>query len=178
VTDRVNGEATRNRLYPDAATLVARMASSPVLDGTANTFLSPSRKMLVMCGSSVSASPTFVLFDAVLAVPEGDVTMYDGSSSQWNQYSVGKIRGAGATAAQANTWAFDATTPGTSSLRAIGTLPAAVPGENAFVPGNFAYSPSQPEMNQIEAADKAHVARTSGGSTPGGGGGGSTGGGC
>jgi hypothetical protein len=37
-----------------------------------------------------------VLFDAVLGVPEGDVALYDGSSSQWNQYSVAKIQGAGA----------------------------------------------------------------------------------
>ena len=132
-----------------------------------------------MCGTSTSASPTFVLFDAVLGVPEGDITMYDGSSSQWNQYSVAKIQGAGASSSQASTWAFDAVTSGTSAARAIGTLPAAVPGENPFVPGNFVYSPSQNETNQIEAADKAYMAATQGGSTPGGGGGGgSTGGGC
>lgn len=178
VTDRVNGEASRNRLYPDRTTLVSRMAASPVLDGAAQAFLSPGRKMLVMCGTSTSASPTFVLFDAVLGVPEGDVAMYDGSSSQWNSYSVARIRQAGATAAQANTWAFDAPSPGTSLLRAIGTLPAPVPGENAFVPGNFAFAPAQSEANQAETADKAHMAATQGGSTPGGGGGGSTGGGC
>jgi 3-mercaptopyruvate sulfurtransferase SseA len=176
LTDRVNGEGTRNRLYPDQATLVARMSSSPVLNGTTNTFLSPGKKMLVMCGTSTSASPTFVLFDAVLAVPEGDITMYDGSSSQWNQYSAAKIQGAGASASQAAAWAFDAVTAGTSAPRAIGTLPAAVAGENPFVPGNFIYSPAQNEVNQIEAADKAYMAATSGGSAPGGGGGGSTGG--
>jgi 3-mercaptopyruvate sulfurtransferase SseA len=179
VTDRVNGEATRNRLYPDSATLISRMSSSPVLDGATNAFLSPGRKMLVMCGSSTSASPTFVLFDAVLAVPEGDITMYDGSSSQWNNYSGARIQAAGASATQAAAWAFDAVTSGTSATRAVGTLPAAVPGENIFVPGNFIYSLSQSEANQIEAADKAYMANTSGGgSTPGGGGGGSTGGGC
>jgi len=178
ITDRVNGEATRNRLYPDRTTLVSRMAASPVLDGVTNTFLSPGKKMLVMCGTSTSASPTFVLFDAVLGVPEGDITMYDGSSSQWNNYSVAKIQAAGASSAQAATWAYDAVTPGTSTPRAVGTLPAAVPGENPFVPGNFVYSPAQNEVNQIEAADKAYMAQTSGGSTPGGGGGGSTGGGC
>jgi 3-mercaptopyruvate sulfurtransferase SseA len=178
LTGRVNGEASRNRLYPDQATLVSRMASSPVLDGATNTFLSPGKKTIVMCGSSVSASPSFVLFDAVLAVPEGSISMYDGSSSQWNQYSVAKIKGAGATAAQASAWAFDATTPGTSLLRSVGTLPAAVAGENPFVPGNFVFSPSQAEMNQIEAADKAYMANTSGGGTTGGGGGTSTGGGC
>lgn len=180
ITDRVNGEATRNRLYPDRTTLVSRMAASPVLDGAAQTFLSPARKMLVMCGTSTSASPTFVLFDAVLGVPEGDITMYDGSSSQWNNYSVAKIRQAGATAAQANTWAFDAATPGTSLLRSVGTLPAAVPGENPFLSGLYAFAPTQDEANQAEAADKAHMAATQGGSAPGGGGGGggSTGGGC
>ena len=172
LTDRVNGEAARNRLYPDQATLVARMSSSPVADGSASAFLSPGKKTIVMCGSSTSASPSFVLFDAVLAVPEGSIAMYDGSSSQWNNYSVAKITAAGATAAQAGSWAFD------SGSRAVGTLPAAVPGENAFVPGNFVYSPSQAEANQIEAADKAYMANTSGGSGGGGGGGGTTGGGC
>jgi 3-mercaptopyruvate sulfurtransferase SseA len=180
LTDRVNGETTRNRLYPDRTTLVSRMTASSVLDGTAQAFLSPAKKMLVMCGTSTSASPTFVLFDAVLGVPEGDVMMYDGSSSQWNNYSVAKIRQAGATTAQAGTWAFDAASSGTSLLRAVGTLPAAVPGENPFLPGLYGFSPTQDEANQAEAADKAYMAATQGGNTGGGGGGGggSTGGGC
>jgi 3-mercaptopyruvate sulfurtransferase SseA len=178
VTDRVNGEATRNRLYPDRNTLVSRMASSPVVDGAAQTFLSPGKKTIAMCFTSTSASPTFVLFDAVLGVPEGDIMMYDGSASQWNNYTTAKIKAAGASASQAATWAFDAASPGTSALRAIGTFAAPVPGENPFVPGNFAYAPSQAEANQAEAADKAHMAATQGGSGGGGGGGGSTGGGC
>jgi 3-mercaptopyruvate sulfurtransferase SseA len=177
-TDRVNGEAARNRLYPDAATLVSRMAASPVLAGAAQAFVSPSKKMLVMCGTSTSASPTFVLFDAVLGVPEGDVALYDGSSSQWNQYGLAKIQAAGASSAQAAAWAFDATTPGTSAPRAVGTLPAPVAGQNPFVPGNFVYSPAQSEANQIESADKAHMAQTSGGGDGGGGGGGGSTGGC
>ena len=176
VTDRVNGEATRNRLYPDAAALASRMAASPVLDGAAQAFVSPSKKMLVMCGSSTSASPTFVLFDAVLAVPEGDIAMYDGSASQWNLYSVARIQTAGASASQAATWAFDGATSGTSAVRAVGTMPAAAPGENPFVPGNFVYSPTQSEVNQIESADRAYMSQTGGKSTPGGGSGGSTGG--
>jgi hypothetical protein len=174
----VNGEATRNRLYPDQATLVSRMAASAVKDGTADVFLSPSRKMLVMCRTSTSASPTFVLFDAVLAVPEGNVTMYDGSASQWQQYSIARIKAAGATDAQATAWAFDAVTPGTSATRSVGAFPAVVPGENPFVPGNFVYSPSQSEVNQIEVADKAFMSATKGGTTTPGDGGGSTGGGC
>jgi 3-mercaptopyruvate sulfurtransferase SseA len=178
VTDRVNGESGRNRLYPSRDTLVARMASSPVKDGSADVFLSPSRKMLVMCGTSTSASPTFVLFDAVLGVPEGDVTMYDGSSSQWNNYSVGKIMAAGASGTQANTWAFDAVTPGTLTTRSVGTLPAPVPGENPFMPGYFMYQPIQTEVNQIENADRAYISATRGGGTTPGGGGGGTGSGC
>lgn len=177
-TDRVNGESTRNRLYPDRNTLVSRMASSPVVDGTGQVFLSPTKKMLVMCGTSTSASPTFVLFDAVLGVPEGDVTMYDGSSSQWNLYSVARITAAGASGSQAAAWAFDANTPGTSAPRAIGTLPVPVPGENPFVPGNFVYSPAQTEVNQVERDDQAYISATKGGTTTPGGGGGSPGGGC
>jgi 3-mercaptopyruvate sulfurtransferase SseA len=179
LTERVNGEPNRNRLYPTADRLASLMASSPVLDGATPTFLSPGKKMLVMCFTSTSASPTFVLFDAVLGVPEGDVTMYDASAVQWNTYTAARIRAAGATPAQAATWAFDAITPGTEAPRAVGTFPAAAPGENPFVPGNFAYSPLQDEANQPETADKAYMAQTNaggGGGTPGGGGGGSTGG--
>ena len=108
-----------------------------------------------MCGTFDQRSPIFVLFDAVLEVPEGDVAMYDGSSSQWNNYSFARIRAAGATESQANTWAFDVFTPGTRLPAAVGTLPRPVPGENPFVPGNFVFSPARTEANQIEAADKA-----------------------
>ena len=177
-TDRVNGESTRNRLYPDEATAIARLATLPVMDGAAPVYLSPAKRLISMCGTCFNCAPIFVIFDGILRVAEGNAAMYDGSSTQWNNYSVAKIRQAGATATQANTWAFDAPTAGLASLRAIGALPAAVPGENPFMPGLFVYSPSQDEANQIEAADKAYMAKTSGGSTPGGGGGGSTGGGC
>jgi 3-mercaptopyruvate sulfurtransferase SseA len=180
VTDRVNGETSRNRLYPDRNTLVSRFAASPVLDGATQAFLSPGKKTIAMCFTSTSASPTFVLFDAVLGVPEGDIMMYDASASQWNTYTQARIQAAGASASQAATWAFDAVSPGTSAPRAIGTFAAPVPGENPFVPGNFVYAPAQAEANQAEAADKAYMANTSGGSGGGGGGGGggSTGGGC
>ena len=166
ILDRVNGEAGRNRLYPNKETLIARMASIPVLDGASNAFMSPTRKTVVMCGSSTSASPSFVLFDAVLEVPEGDIGMYDGSSSQWNNYSFAKIRAAGATESQANAWAFDALTPGTSATRAVGTLPLPVAGENPFMPGFFIYLPSQTEVNQIEASDSKYISATGGGTTP------------
>lgn len=173
LTDRVGGQSTRNRLYPTRDQLISRMASSPVLDGANNAFLSPTKKTIVMCFTSTSASPSVVLFDAVLEVPEGDITMYDASAIQWNQYSATRIMAAGATAAQAATWAFDATTPGTTLPRSIGTLTAAAPGENPFVPGNFVYAPAQPEMNQAELTDRDYMAATKGGggTTPGGGGG-------
>ena len=177
-TDRVNGESTRNRLYPDQAVALSRLASLPVMDGTTPVYLSPTRKLISMCGTSFNCAPIFVIFDGILKVAEGNAAMYDGSSTQWNNYSLAKIRAAGASASQASTWAFDAATSGNSSLRAVGPLPAAVPGENPFVPGNFVYSPSQDEANQIESADKAYMAKTSGGGTTGGGGGTSTGGGC
>ena len=166
VLDRVNGESGRNRLYPSKETLMARLSSLPVMDGVTPAFMSPTKKTVVMCGTSTSASPTFVLFDAVLEVPEGDIALYDGSSSQWNNYSFAKIRAAGATEAQANAWAFDAVTPGTALFRAVGTLPLPVAGENPFVPGNFIYQPGQTEVNQIEVNDSKHMSTTGGGTTP------------
>ncbi len=163
--DRVNGETTRNHLYPDAATLAARFASLPVKDGTTDRFLSTDKKTVVMCGGGVTASATFVLFDAVLGVPEGNVAIYDGSSSQWQNYSVAKIRAAGATATQANTWAFDVVSPGTSVLRSPSVLPSPVTGENIFIPGNFMYTPAQLEMSQEESADRAYMSSGSGSGT-------------
>ena len=178
ITDRVNGEATRNRLYPDRTTLVSRMAASPVLDGAAQTFLSPGKKMLVMCGSSTSASPTFVLFDAVLGVPEGDIDDVRRLLEPVEQLQRGEDPAGGRHRGAGEHLGVRRPHPGHLLLRAIGTLPAPVPGENAFVPGNFVFSPAQSEANQVETADKAYMAATQGGSTPGGGGGGSTGGGC
>jgi len=166
ITDRVNGESSRNRLYPDKETLLARMASNPVMDGVTPAFMSATKKTVVMCGSSTSASPTFVLFDAVIEVPEGDIGMYDGSSSQWNNYSFAKIRAAGATEVQANAWAFDVVTPGTALLRSVGALPAPVAGENPFMPGYFIYFPAQSEVNQIEANDSKFISATGGGTAP------------
>jgi 3-mercaptopyruvate sulfurtransferase SseA len=166
VTDRVNGESGRNRLYPDRETLLARMASSTIMDGVVATTLSASKPTISMCGSSANSAPTFVLFDAVLGVPDGDIAMFDGSSGQWNNYSLAKIRAAGATESQANAWAFDALTPGTSSFRAVGTLPQPAIGENPFMPGNFIYQPGQAEVNQIEVNDAQFMSATGGGTAP------------
>ena len=157
------------------------MASSPVLDGAAQAFLSPGKKMLVMCGTSTSASPTFVLFDAVLAVPEGDITMYDGSASQWNNYSVAKIQAAGATDAQADdAGPSTRVTPGTSALRAVGALPAAVAGREPVrarqlrvLAGAERGEPDRERRQGLHVARRAAAAAVGGG-----GGGGSTGGGC
>jgi 3-mercaptopyruvate sulfurtransferase SseA len=166
LTTRVNGESTRNRLYPDRETLLARMSSSPVMDGVTQAYLSSGKKTVSMCASSTQAAPTFVLFDAVLGMPEGDVGMYDGSASQWNNYSFARIRAAGATEAQATAWAFDVATSGTSLLRSVGTLPAPVPGENPFMPGYFMFGPTQSEVNQIESNDVSFMTTTGGGSPP------------
>lgn len=85
---------TRNYLWPDKTTLEARMAditNYPVKNGVINTTLSPTKKTVVMCAASSSASPTFVLFDAVLGVPEGNIAMYDGSAYQWNGYTADQL---------------------------------------------------------------------------------------
>ena len=94
-TDRVNGESTRNRLYPDQATAIARLATLPVMDGTAPVYLSPTKKLISMCGTSFNCAPIFVIFDGILKVAEGNAAMYDGSSTQWNNYSVAKIQAGG-----------------------------------------------------------------------------------
>jgi 3-mercaptopyruvate sulfurtransferase SseA len=156
--DRVNNEATRNRLYPDKATLKSRMDTYNLKAGTADALLSPSKKTIVMCGSAISASPSFVLFDAVLAVPEGQIMMYDGSSSQWNGYSAARIAAANPTATpdQINAWAFD--------TRIQGTLPTT--GSLATLLTGFAlYAPTNPLMNQIEKADRAYMNATNGSGT-------------
>ena len=88
---RLNGDATKNFVYPDKATLEAKMATLAVKDGAADAFISPTKKTIVMCGASTSASPTFVLYDAILGVPEGNVALYDGSASQWNNYSNARL---------------------------------------------------------------------------------------
>jgi 3-mercaptopyruvate sulfurtransferase SseA len=185
LNDRVGGVATRNRLYPDKATLLARMGTNPVVNGSAGEFLAPDKKTLVMCGSSTSASPTFVLFDAVLGVPEGNIVMYDGSSSQWGNYGAARLTAAalagGATAQQAAdfaaAWAFDAVTPGTTAPRSTG---GALTGAGVLLP--YLYLPTQPEMNQIEEADRAFMAPASSGTTTvttgGGSSSGNAGGGC
>ena len=172
VGDRVNADAARNRLYPSKTELVNRMALYPVKNGAEDAFVSPSKKTIVMCGSAISASPSFVLFDAVLGVPEGDISMYDGSSGQWNGYSTTRIAASSptATAGQIEAWAFD----NALNPRSQGTLPAT----GATLLSNYAlYAPSNPLMNQIEEFDRAYMtpatAPVSGGSA-----GGSAGGGC
>jgi len=164
---------TRNYMYPDKATLETRLATIAVKDGASDVFMSPTKKTIVMCGSSTSASPSFVLFDAVLGVAEGNIMMYDGSASQWNIYSNARLTGAfpSATTAQKNAWAFDnATNP-----RAQGAMPVSTDYSAFSV--TPVLPPSHADMNQIESADKAFMkpaTSTSGGSS----GGGSTPGGC
>lgn len=184
---RLNGAATRNFVYPDAATFKTRLATLAVKDGNADVFASATKKTICMCGSSISASPTFVLFDAVLNVPEGDIAMYDGSSSQWNNYNTARLAlaypSASATAVtQRNAWTFNVYTSPTNpnaltKNRAQGAFTTAMKSAvsiwNSFFP---VLGPTDPAMNQIEKEDKAYISPsttttggTSGGtSTPGG----------
>lgn len=170
LADRVNGETTRNRLYPSKNDLITRMATLPLKNGVDDAFISPAKKTIVMCGSAISASPSFVLFDAVLGVPEGQIMMYDGSSSQWNGYSNARITAANptATAGQIAAWAFDTRIQGT--MPTTGTLAT-------LLTGYALNAPSSTLMNQIENADKAYMTpvTTTGGTVTTGG---SAGGGC
>ena len=183
---RLNGDTTKNYVYPDEATFRSRLAALAVKDGATDVFASAAKKTVVMCGSSTSASPSFVLFDAVLNVPEGDIAMYDGSSSQWNNYNTVRLAlaypSASTTAAsQRNAWTFNLYTSPTNpnaltKNRAQGaftsSMTSAVSIWNSFFP---VLGPTNPDMNQIEKEDKAYMlpasstSSTSGGtSTPGG----------
>jgi len=156
--DRVNNEATRNRLYPTKDVLLQRMSTQTVTDGAGTAFLSPTKKTIVMCAGGVSASPSFVLFDAVLGVPEGDIMLYDGSANQWTGYSSARIAAASPSASvgQLAAWAFDTPviTGVLTSTRAQGTMPAT---GAALLPHAALYAPSNLLMNQIETADKAYM---------------------
>lgn len=171
---RLNGDTTKNFVFPDKQTLEARMASIPARDGATDVFASPTKKTIVMCMGSSSAAPSFVLFDAVLNVPEGDIAMYDGSYSQWQNYSAERLLLAypNASATQISAWAFNnATNP-----RAQGTMGTSAVASiwSAFSP---VLGPTSTDMNQIETADKAYitpVTTTTGGTS----GGGSAPGGC
>jgi len=169
VTDRVvAGDTTSNRLYPAKDVLLQRMNTLALNNAGTNAFLSPSKKTIVMCGSAISASPSFVLYDAVLGVPEGDIMMYDGSSSQWAGYSNARITAVNptATAGQIEAWAFDTRVQN----------PAGLTGSNQLLSGYALYAPSNPLMNQIENFDKAYMSTSS--ATTGGAVTGSAGGGC
>jgi len=148
---------TRNYVFPDKATLETRMATLAAKDGLTDAFVSPTKKTVVTCTASSSASPTFVLFDAVLNVDEGNIMMYDGSSSQWTLYSTAVLTAKypTATAAQKEAWAFD----NLLNPRAQGVLPAS----SATVTGTFnapslEFGPSLPGMtDQIENENRAYI---------------------
>lgn len=169
VTDRVvAGDTTSSRLYPSKEVLLQRMNTLALNNSGVDAFLSPTKKTVAMCGSAISATPSFVLFDAVLGVPEGNIVLYDGSSSQWTGYSAARITAANptATAGQIEAWAFDS--------RVVGT---GLTGTNTLLTNFALYAPSNPLMNQIEEFDKAYMTPAAG-STTGGAVAGSAGGGC
>ena len=192
---RLNGDATKNYVYPDKQTFetkIADLTGFPVRDGATNVVASATKKTICMCGSSVSASPTFVLFDAVLNVPEGDIAMYDGSSSQWNNYNTTRLAAAYpntiATVAQRNAWSFNVyTSPvnpnAITKNRAQGAFASTLTSAAAGIWAYFTpvLGPTHPDMNQIENIDKAYIKPVTAPSvTPGTttGTGGSAGGGC
>jgi len=184
LADHVNGEATRNFVYPSKEIALTRLATIAAKDGTTDVFVSPAKKTVVMCGSSTNAAPTFVLFDAVLGVPEGNIAMYDGSSSQWNNYNTARLGLAYPTASttQRNAWTFNLyTSPvnpnALTKNRAQGAFTAAITSAvsiwNSFFP---VLGPTSLDMNQIENIDKAYMSpvttttsgTSTGGGTPGG----------
>ena len=152
---------TRNYMYPDKATLETRFAASAVKDGSTDAFISATKKTVVMCTASSSASPSFVLFDAVLAVPEGNIMMYDGSGSQWNVYSTARLTAAypTATPSQIQAWAFDNLT----NPRAQGTMPTST--DYSIFSVAPVVGPTDVNMNQIETADKAYMNSSTSSST-------------
>ena len=145
---------TRNYMYPDKATLESRFATMAVKDGVTDAYLSATKKTVVMCNASTSASPSFVLFDAVLDMAEGNIMMFDGSAYQWNLYSTARLTAKypNATTAQISAWAFDNTT----SPRAQGTIPTSS-DLSVWYEAAPVYAPSATQMNQIETTDKAYM---------------------
>lgn len=154
---------TRNYMYPDKATLESRFATMAVKDGVTDAYLSATKKTVVMCASSFSASPSFVLFDAVLNMAEGNIMMFDGSASQWNIYSTARLTAKypNATAAQISAWAFD---NATSPIRAQGTI-ASSTDLSVWYEAAPVYAPSATQMNQIEIIDQGYMNSTT--SSPG-----------
>lgn len=144
----------RNYMYPDKATLESRFATMAVKDGVTNANLSATKKTVVMCASSFSASPSFVLFDAVLNMAEGNIMMFDGSASQWNIYSTARLTAKypNATPAQISAWAFDNAT----SPRAQGAIGSST-DLSVWYELALVYAPSATQMNQIETTDKAYM---------------------
>lgn len=177
---RLNGDITKNHVYPDKQTFetkIADVTGFPVKDGATSVVASATKKTICMCGSSISASPTFVLFDAVLNVPEGDIAMYDGSSSQWNSYNTARLALAFPSTSttaptQRSLWSFNIyTSPinpnALTKNRAQGaftsTMTSAASIWSVFFP---ILGPTHTDMNQIENIDKAYIRPVSAPTTP------------
>lgn len=184
---RLNGDATKNYVYPDKATLISRMATLPVKDGTTDVYVSPTKKTIAMCGYSTSASPSFVLFDAILEVPAGNIALYDGSAGQWNNYSTGYLSAkyTTATPTQISLWSFNDPAITRSQLAAGTTWPIGTKDAKGnditisiWTADSPALSPSHPDMNQILKEDKAYMTPTGSSTTGGTTGGGSAPSGC
>ena len=169
-TKRVNNETTRNLLFPTKDELVDLFKTSKIYNpsdvyGTPTGNVSESKKTIVTCAASSSASPSFALFDAVLGVPDGQITMYDGSSSQWTYYSYALIKSKYSTAtdAQIYAWAFDNPSNMRSVMDSRGGVffPAAFP-TTGFIPALAAPSlVNGPGVagttDQIERGNQAYI---------------------
>lgn len=175
-----SGAAYQYYVYPNKDTFLAKLANLAVVDGdNTDARLASNKRTIAMCGTSTSASPTFVLFDAVLKAPAGYAALYDGSNSQWSKYTKAALEAAYPTFAAFNMdwieqWAFNNTT----NTRVIGALPS-TDTDYFNVSAEINLGPANPVMNQILQEDLEYMKKSSD-STAGGGssGGGSAPSGC
>ncbi|HEU0265748.1 MAG TPA: selenite/tellurite reduction operon rhodanese-like protein ExtH [Geobacterales bacterium] len=188
------GLTSKYKLVPTREALFANMTTSNIpipnaIKDSATSVavkLSPTKKTLLACGSGTAASLMFFLFDAVLDYPEGEVVLYDGSTTQWLKYRRDSMLTAGVDPAYADIWAFNYKTPGTSILRVVPKTAQAsftlytsgfssAGSYNLFVSGVGLLDPA---ANQIEVEDWEYVRTQKSTPASGGAGGGSAGGGC
>ena len=169
----VNGDTTKNFMYPTKDVLINKFQTLPVNNGATTTFIDPTKKTICYCNASSSASPTFVLFDAVLGVADGYIQMYDGSASQFSLYSQQNIEKAfpNSTQAQRVAWSFnnDNSTAQSNLNRAQGISSTEATDVSLFTVAPVLL-PSDAHMNQILIEDSSYMTPTSTSTTSSGGG--------
>jgi 3-mercaptopyruvate sulfurtransferase SseA len=184
-TQFMTATAGKNYKYPQKADLTdpttgllatrAVFAQGQVSTDTPSALVSATKKTVVMCAGSTSAAPSFVMFDAVLGLPEGSIGMYDGSYSQWSNYNDTLLTAKypSATAAQIDAWSFSKRY--THPADAAADLPTALPATGfTWTAPSLVNGPAVPGMsNQIETADRAYLQSIKATKTTNGSGGGS-----